>query len=412
MTRGAAYKSERYRLAVVAIFIAVAVVTMLGQRSTLAGAEPGARLEPQQRRTTRRPSRPTVTRPTSRVDYTRFSHKTAAHVQSCDRCHKFPSKDWQQARPADAAFPDVTEFPEHASCLECHRQQFFARERPAPRICSVCHVKISPSFTERRPFPELANRESDFLIGFPHATHVDIVEASVPAKRRSERWGLTLAHFAGQTSSVQTPAAQTSEPKSCAVCHQTYLPQGTSSEEYVNKPPADLGDGFWLKRGTFKTKPVDHTTCFTCHSEDTGILPAPSNCNACHKLAPGAAGLGTDFDRTLPARMSVTDPVMLRAWSRRNSSGTYRHEGGMHPDLACTNCHEVATMNTLDRRTMRVPVTGCAVCHITATVDDGGILNYEVEKRKGNAAFQCTKCHLTLGGGAIPPGHLAAIAAQ
>jgi hypothetical protein len=71
------------------------------------------------------------------VDYSRFSHQThiAQQKLSCDSCHKFPTKNWKEVRKGDAAFADTAEFPEHSSCLNCHRQQFFARERPAPRIC-------------------------------------------------------------------------------------------------------------------------------------------------------------------------------------------------------------------------------------------------------------------------------------
>src|SRR5216684_7852012 len=77
-----------------------------------------------------------------RVDYTKFSHQTHAVAQklACSSCHKVPAKNWKEVRKGDAAFPDVSDFPEHAACLTCHREQFFARERPAPAICSNCHV--------------------------------------------------------------------------------------------------------------------------------------------------------------------------------------------------------------------------------------------------------------------------------
>jgi hypothetical protein len=35
-------------------------------------------------------------------------------------------------------------------------------------------------------------------------------------------------------------------------------PEGTSGDEYATKPPANLGEGFWLKKGTFKSVPVGH----------------------------------------------------------------------------------------------------------------------------------------------------------
>jgi hypothetical protein len=67
-------------------------------------------------------------------------------------------------------------------------------------------------------------------------------------------------------------------------------------------------------------------------------------------------------------------------------------------------------MNTLDAKTLRVPVGSCTVCHITATSDDGGILNFEVDQRKAKPAFQCVKCHLVFGKEPIPAGHINALA--
>src|SRR6185436_20801519 len=96
-------------------------------------------------------------------------------------------------------FPDVTEYPEHQACLNCHRQQFFARQRPVPKICANCHVKATPLDTSRHPFPSLGEAflstakavgfTSEFRVAFPHEKHADA---------------------------------------DCADCHQTYQPQGKS----------------------------------------------------------------------------------------------------------------------------------------------------------------------------------------
>src|SRR5215210_4064090 len=106
----------------------------------------GAAPEPQTRRRTQRraPARP-------RVDYSKFTHSTPAHRKdSCASCHKTPSDNWTKARAADAAFPDITDYPEHESCLGCHRQQFFNGARPP--ICAVCHTVVSPRAGGRHPF--------------------------------------------------------------------------------------------------------------------------------------------------------------------------------------------------------------------------------------------------------------------
>ncbi|HEY0765142.1 MAG TPA: cytochrome c3 family protein [Pyrinomonadaceae bacterium] len=67
-----------------------------------------------------------VPRPTQ-IDYAGFSHSTHVNKEKlgCGSCHRFPTKNWKEVRKGDAAFPDVAEFPEHTSCLNCHRQDLF-----------------------------------------------------------------------------------------------------------------------------------------------------------------------------------------------------------------------------------------------------------------------------------------------
>lgn len=163
-----------------------------------------------------------------RIDYSRFSHLTEQHRTACSSCHTFPSKNWKQVRKEDDAFPDVTEYPEHQACLGCHRQQFFARERPVPRICANCHVNATPVETSRHVFPSLGEAflstakgkdfVSDFRVAFPHDKHADA---------------------------------------SCDDCHK--------------------------KEKTFQARPPTHAACFTCHNQESELAPLPPNCDACHK---------------------------------------------------------------------------------------------------------------------------------
>jgi hypothetical protein len=363
-----------------------------------------------------RKSRKKVTTPKKpRIDYAKFSHQTHVVDQKlvCNSCHKVPAKNWKEVRKGDAAFPDVTDFPEHATCLTCHREQFFVRERPAPAICANCHVKNSPKDTSRFLFPSLGDvndpskkrREfvSEFGVGFPHDKHIDVVGFNAPRYGKDTReWFVKVSL---QEKKNDGP------PKSCPVCHETYQPQGASSEEYVTKPPKNIGDAFWLKKGTFKTSPNSHTVCFTCHSADSGIAPAPTDCNVCHKLLTPQS-LKADFDATLATTMGISDSVILGKWSRRVSAGAFRHEGGEHPDLNCMGCHNVPAMNTLDAKTLKVSVRSCGGadgCHVTATTDDGGALNYEIDQRKKDPTFVCTKCHIAFGRDAVPEDHPKAI---
>ncbi len=343
--------------------------------------------------------------PTPRpAKYSQFDHSTKQHRADCATCHKFPSKNWNKVRTGDAAFPDITEYPSHSSCVKCHAQQFF--RGPRPMICSICHSVATPRNAPRHPFPnprETFDKSakgkgatSDFAIRFPHETHIEIVSS---IKARSAAF-VNAAFVRGER--LQANEA------SCAVCHQTMMPQGKSDDEYLTKPPEKLGDGFWLKKGAFKSIPTSHATCFMCHSADSGMNPAPSNCASCHQLKP----VQPAADILPNAREMTGDSKMLfDLWARRHSTGVFRHEHFAHVELSCSTCHNVAAMNTADPASTKVQIASCATCHATATSDDGGALNYEADMKKANAAFQCVKCHVVFGKSPIPESHLKAIAA-
>ena len=334
--------------------------------------------------------------------YSNFPHDTKAHQVECTTCHKFPSDNWNKVRAGEAAFPDITEYPRHESCLSCHRRQFF-QGRP-PVVCSICHTNPGPRDSTRHPFPNPREifdaskkgktAQTDFAISFPHEKHIEIVTA-----RRASGSPFRNVSFTSRRAAVE----------SCAVCHKTFQPQGNSNDEYLTRPPANLGDAFWLKKGTFKSVPIGHTTCFTCHSQDSGILPAPADCAMCHKIRQPLPP--ADFDEKIATQMGVSDRVTLDSWRRRDSTGKYRHEFMAHVELSCDTCHNVLTMNTTDPATKRVRISSCAVCHVTATSDDGGALNFEADARKANTTFQCTKCHIIFGQRPMPQSHAAALAA-
>lgn len=412
-------KRVRNKSGATLILIVLAVVLAASFASSIE-AEP-------QRQPQRSRSQKPKTPPKPKIDYKNFSHTTHVVTQklACDSCHKVPSKNWNAVRKGDAAFADVTDFPEHSTCLECHRTQFFARERPAPAICSNCHIAVTPRDTARWVFPSLGDlsdpklrrrdAQSEFGVGFPHDKHIDAIGFNSHPFRHGlpPTWsGPTLNRAQVEFTAASYQQKKPAPPKSCPVCHETYQPQGNSSEEYVTKPPKGIGDAFWLKKGTFKTIPNSHTTCFTCHNADSGIPPEPKNCETCHKLL-GPAQLTADFEPKLAATMGA-DKFMIERWRRRISSGGFRHEAGEHPDLSCLNCHNVesSTFSTIDPKTMKVPVKSCGGadgCHITRTVDDGGALNFEIDSKRKDASFVCTKCHVTFGKEAIPVSHPQAI---
>lgn len=340
------------------------------------------------------------------VKYSDFPHSQKAHQMECGKCHTFPSDNWNKVRTGDKAFPDVTEYPKHQACVGCHKQQFF--KGTPPKICSICHVSsFPPRDSTRQPFPnpreifDLSQKgktaQSDFVVGFPHDKHIEIVSSNPVGRTLFVKASFVLAE------------RRRAGEESCGVCHQTYKPQGDSKEEFVTPPPPKLGDGFWLKKGSFKTAPVGHTTCFTCHNADMGILPAPSSCAACHQLKP--AQPVPDFDPKVASAMSISDKIMLAAWRRRESSGKFQHNFFGHTDSSCSTCHNVLTMNTADPLTQKVNISSCAMCHATPSTGDGGALNDEVDKRTADGKFQCVKCHITFGTMPIPKTHTDAIAA-
>lgn len=338
--------------------------------------------------------------------YSNFTHTTHTNLKlACDSCHKVPTANWDKVRKKDEAFPDVTDYPKHESCINCHRQQFFSGKPPA--ICSNCHTNPSPNDSSRHPFPNPREifdvspkgktATSEFEIYFSHEKHIDIVSQNENPFELNRN-----------TVSFVNVANKRRSEDSCKVCHQTYQSQGKSDVEYFTPPPKDLGDGFWLKKGTFKTSPIGHTNCFTCHSADTGLSPAPTDCATCHQLKQPLPA--TDFDKQLAEKMAINDKIMLEGWRKRDSSGKFQHEFFAHVDLDCATCHNVQKMNTTDFKTKKVGVSSCSPCHITATLDDGGILNTEIESRKKDAKFDCAKCHITFGKLPVPASHTKAIA--
>ncbi len=334
---------------------------------------------------------------------TDFPHSAKAHRLECSKCHKFPSDNWKTVRPEKDAFPDITEYPKHDSCVGCHKQQFF--KGAPPKICSICHVNPGPRDSRRHPYPnprevfDLSPKgklaKSDFVVGFPHDKHIEIV-SQVPQ-------GVSFENAA-----FVRPDRRRAGEESCSVCHKTMEPQGTSTDEYVTPAPPKLGDAFWLKKGTFKTAPIGHTTCFTCHSADSGMTPGPSDCATCHKLSPPMPK--ADFDPKLAAAMKIQSKVMMDAWRLRSSSGKFQHEFMAHVDMPCATCHTVEKMKTDDPATLKVPIASCATCHVTATAADGGAVNFEIDARKANPKFECVKCHTSFGKMPIPESHTKAVA--
>lgn len=408
MTHRQLQRNSKIRLLTVILFFGFYVVFIYSpQIPTItysSGVEPTPTPRPQNK-PIKQPQKRTQNQP-QRVKYSKFSHDIQQHKLACDSCHKYPSANWKQVRKTDEAFPDITDYPKHESCLSCHKQQFFSGRPPV--ICSICHTNPSPRNSSRHPFAnprEVFDTSSkgikavsEWQVYFPHDIHIDIISQNLNSGAENNLF-------------VKASFNKGLEGESCGVCHQTYKPQGNDSDEYFTKLPEKLGDAFWLKKGTFKTSPIGHTKCFSCHSPDGGIEPMPTNCATCHK--PKEPFIKTDFDEKKAAEMGVTDKIMLLAWRNRDNSATFRHEFAIHNDFPCSTCHNVAEMKTTETKTKKIKTLSCGgdgvSCHITATSVEGGILNYEIDSRKKDANFQCVKCHLAFASSPVPESHQKAI---
>ncbi|MCA1635194.1 MAG: hypothetical protein LC802_16250 [Acidobacteria bacterium] len=406
-------------LAFILLLSALALFVHAGLTSTAAGRNTIGP-EPQRRRVQQRRRRPPPAARRPRVDYSSFSHRTPAHIQACDSCHTNPTPNWSRVRAGDAAFPDVTDYPEHRSCMNCHKQQFFVGARPV--ICSVCHTNASPRDGTRHPFrnPEedfgaakKPKTDSEFAINFPHDRHQDVMARLRPPTGEMREFAFVRAAFARQE-----------KPKtvdSCSICHQTAQPQvGEKDSEFILPAPENLPDNdlrikaYWMKKGTLKTTPTSHASCFNCHWQEGGESPLSSNCAGCHKLLPQGAKAAlkparADADLAHPSAKGISDKDVLASWARRKTA-TFRHQEGSHSALGCTSCHvNITAVNKLDANTLDVPIQTCSSssCH-GATRAPKNIIFKEIEQRKKpeGANYQCIKCHLVYGKEPTPKSHL------
>jgi predicted CxxxxCH...CXXCH cytochrome family protein len=407
-----------------ALFAAAFACAGLASRTASASFGPQQRRARQTRR--RAPSR--AQRP--RVDYSKFSHATAQHQKACDSCHKSPTENWTQARAGEAAFPDVTDYPEHASCVGCHRQQFFVGARPV--ICTVCHTQVSPRADARFPFENPSDafsksakaktRREEFSVYFPHDRHQDVMARAVPRTDMPRAFGFVRATFAPRA----PRAPQERRVDSCTICHETYQPAGDPPEEYVTKPPSELKsnalglEAFWLKRGMFKTTPRGHDSCFRCHWQDGGEAPRSNDCAGCHKLLTSGAkpavaattaimATKVDADASHPSAKDITNADVLAHWSVRRVAA-FRHEKADHIKVGCTACHiSITSASRITSETEYVPIKTCASssCHGSTNKSGGAkrIIFDEVEQKKKDASYACAKCHMNLGREPTPKSH-------
>jgi LSD1 subclass zinc finger protein/predicted CXXCH cytochrome family protein len=313
-----------------------------------------------QKRITRRPGA-TRTSQAKAIDYSRFSHATSKHQAACNTCHKIPTRNWQKVRD----YPDVVDYPGHEACVSCHRPQFFRGAKPI--ICAVCHTKTSPRDDVRFTFRNPA-RPRQFTIEFPHDKHQDVI-ARFPKSAPRPLFVHASMRFSSRATDdkVQTY-------NNCSICHVT-------RSSVPAAPKGRWPDGFVPDVTTFKSAPLSHAACFSCHWKSQ--QPANDNCAGCHRLA-------TPY-------LAVESPQRI--------SLKFKHEGGgerKNHVAECTTCHiNITKATSLRGLKPDVPITSCTECHNKEGLRQD--VSKELAAIDKDRNFVCVYCHTSDVGRLDPP---------
>jgi hypothetical protein len=358
----------------------------------LAFAVFAAALTPAQSRSRKRPSKPSTQRQApkgSAGKYSSFLHSSDKHQSlACNACHKVPT-EWTAKR----AFPDVADFPNHDTCVRCHRQQFFTRQAfvtTGPAICTVCHVRAAPREAGRFAFGKpnsssqatKAKDERQFSIEFPHDIHQNVIALTNPAALpdAGADAGARMVRVSFSISEENKP-----DYNNCSICHQRndylviapLLPQPGAATQSMQS------------NKFFKTMPHSHDSCFSCHWKNQ--TPTGDDCAGCHKPA------ATFVAQIAPKRISAM----------------FSHEGGKGEHvMECTTCHiNITRRSTLRGLTPDVPIAACVTCHKdNKKTTYPKITTIEEEFEQYKKTNRCIYCHVEdVGKKKAPPSHEAAV---
>ena len=318
----------------------------------------------------------------------------------------------------------MKDFPDHPSCIECHRQQFFRGARPV--ICSNCHTVTGPRAEARFKFPK-PNEPSEFAEVFPHSAHVKPTTL------------VQFRRFLGEKATTTD---------SCRYCHKSdsreFKPEAAAASAKPSPSPAQAATapaGFALPAGTFMTTPTSHATCFQCHwregVEGREQKPLANECSSCHDnirqrsrpaASPAAAGNAAAAAATAttpaasPARPAVPKALIVPAslarfrptrddsWPARVSP-KFVHEIDAHKKrtsddgkeipINCTACHTAIRRATtlealkLPENQVRLPTCGTSACHtaVTGVAQMRLSVFRELRERVKDPKFDCALCH-------------------
>lgn len=394
--------------------LATAMFVYTRASSITATVDPQQRRRTQQRRSGNTPKQPQTTRRRG-INYSRFLHDRH-HVKydksnraNCNECHSLAS-------PLQF---DIKDYPDHPSCVGCHRQQFFTGARPV--ICTVCHKVSSPRDDRRFTFPKPGtNVTREFPGHFPHGLHQDLLARMRPAVEFDAEPRFLRASF---KPSFNSGTADTKTIENCETCHASY--DKTKKEEAGFFPSgAGWPDNMLPGVGTYRkipNGPEGHRTCFSCHASSAKEWESPepiaNNCAGCHsKPAPSATtperpvastGGATATRQSLtPAKVSFTNvllpPRIVPSFQHEGGGAGGSHEEG------CTTCH----INITQEQTLvvqpDVPISSCAICHIAggrkSSLRKGTdtTISTEMDAWLGSKKA-CLSCHTAEMGSRPPP---------
>ena len=388
---------------------------------------------PQRRGRVQRVKKHGPTRP--RTDYSHFSHRTHVDKEkpACDGCHKFPTANWESVRTEDAAFPDVAEFPEHETCIDCHRQQFFARERPAPAICSNCHVKVTPRDTSRFLFPSLGDVSSKQ----PKRSIATEFEINFPRDKHDEDVRITPNSHTTCFSCHNVEAGLTPAPSDCHVCHRLAAPPASRSSRHhaagrrVNVVQQQMNVRDDADYSKFQHASAYHARlpCLLCHRrEGNATRPAMPGgkdhlpCAGCHakQFADQSNAICTNCH-------SEPSTGALKAFPKLSSFNmTFDH--ARHTNVACANCHRPARKGVA----LTIPtgfnahvtcfqchgpqakagdrdISSCGTCHQpgpykrTSQMARAFRVGFSHDRHNRGEGLSCNDCHRVRGGDVTAP---------
>jgi len=386
------------RFVTLVIFVSITAMVCVYTRAASKGNN---ETEPSPQSNTRRQTRRRAPAPRTspRVDYSKFNHATKGHFENCASCHLIPS----------FAQPDIRDYPDHPSCIQCHRQQFFRGARPV--ICSNCHTVTAPRSEARFKFPK-EKEPSQFSDIFPHVSHIKATSLSQFEK------------VVGKKVNIQA---------SCMYCHKV---DGTAQKAATNAPK----DAFVAPAGTFMTTPTSHVTCFACHwqkgTENREQEPLSTQCNGCHDnrakqplmqtaaltkiLAPQSPAAGKpNAPKIVPAiaavrpaiaQMTLASHVTSASLSRISPKFVHELEShkkkandeGKEIPITCTQCHagvrKAKTLEAMQEKVNQVqllPSCSTSACHTALSGSVGLKLSVfrELRERGKDAKFDCALCH-------------------